>query len=311
MRTTITFLVLLLGAALLGTASADTPPERRLVASRRLAGNGPSDLLNDLLKAVAPALEKKIGHLKFKNYDHHGVKLTNLRTFAFDCSDGCLSGTISDDLKKVSLTVHKFSLRIHSRYKAKKAFITVQGQCDFQLKDSKGSGSGTIASLSPFKLSGVDVKVDVGKIVPSCDGLSGGIINVMVHLFQDKLKHTIEDTAESVIKDVLQGGGAKNSKMTLIESLLAGTGLTNHVGQAMCGVDGESCQSNADCCGNGICVYQRYCGHDCCDNGLNEDDPDWAHHFVSEHLPDYYSEPLVEASPQIDLPSVLAEALGA
>ena len=317
MRRTTRILVLLLGAvlsaALLGGATAgETPPTRRLVGARRLAGNGPSDLFNALLKGVAPALEKEIGHMKFKNYDHKGVKLTNLRTFDFDCSDGCLSGKISDDLKSVSLSVHKFSLRIHSRYKAKKGFITVQGQCDFQLKDTKGSGGGTISSLSPFKLSGVHVDVDVGKIVPSCGGLSGGIVNVMVHLFQDKIKHTIADAAENAIKDVLQGGGGKKH-MNLFESLLAGIGLTNNVGQPMCGVDGESCSSNADCCGNGICVYQRYCGHDCCDNGANEDDPDWAHHFVSEHLPDYYSDPVTspfEEAPQVDLSLVIAEALG-
>ncbi len=221
--TTTRLLVLLLGAvlgaALLGGASADAPaPARRLVGARRLAGNGPSDLFNALLKDVAPELEKKIGHMKFKDYKHKGVKLTNLRTFDFDCSDGCLSGKISDDLKSVSLSVHKFSLRIHSRYKAKKWPVTLQGQCDFQLKDTKGSGGGTVASLSPFKLSGVHVDVDVGKLVPSCHGLSGGIINVMVHLFQDKIKHAIADAAESAIKDVLQGGGGK---MTLFESLLA------------------------------------------------------------------------------------------
>ena len=131
--TTTRLLVLLLGAvlgaALLGSASADAPaPTRRLVAPRRLAGNAPSDLFNALLKDVAPALEKEIGHMKFKNYDHGGVKLTNLRTFDFDCSDGCLSGKISNDLKSVSLSVHKFSLRIHSRYKAKKGWITLQGE---------------------------------------------------------------------------------------------------------------------------------------------------------------------------------------
>ena len=215
-------LFLLLGTlcTLLGGARADAP-KRQLIAARRLAGNGPSDLFNALLKDVAPALEKEIGHMKFKDYDHKGVKLTNLRTFDFDCSDGCLSGKISDDLRSVSLSVHKFSLRIHSRYKAKKGWVTLQGQCDFQLKDTKGSGGGTIASLSPFKLSGVHVDVDVGKIVPSCHGLSGGIINVMVHLFQDKIKHTIADAAENVIKNVLQGGGGKRQSMTLFESLLA------------------------------------------------------------------------------------------
>ena len=252
--TTTRLLVLLLGAvlgaALLGSASADAPaPTRRLVAPRRLAGNAPSDLFNALLKDVAPALEKEIGHMKFKNYDHGGVKLTNLRTFDFDCSDGCLSGKISNDLKSVSLSVHKFSLRIHSRYKAKKGWITLQGECDFQLKDTKGSGGGTIASLSPFKLSGVHVDVDVGKIVPSCHGLSGGVINVMVHLFQDKIKHMIADAAEKAIKNVLQGGGSKKHTMTLFESLLAG-----RVEEESCLSPNQICAYDDDCC-HGICSY--------------------------------------------------------
>ena len=127
-----TVLLLLLGAA--SSAAAEQPPAaRRLVSGRNLGS--PSDFFNDLLKSAAPALEKAVGHMKFKDYDHHGVKLTNLRTFDFDCGDGCLSGSIKG--MRVSIDVHKFSLRLHSRYKAHK-IITVQGECDFQVRRWRG-----------------------------------------------------------------------------------------------------------------------------------------------------------------------------
>ena len=90
---------------------------------------------------------------------------------------------------------------------AKKGWITLQGQCDFQVQDTAGSGSATITSLSPFQLSGVNVNVHVGKLVPSCGGLSGAIINVAVHLFQDKIKGAIENGAEDAIKQILEGHG--------------------------------------------------------------------------------------------------------
>jgi hypothetical protein len=250
--------------------TAPPSPERRLVAGRRraLVGQSPSDMFNDLLKGAAPALEKAIGHMKFDDYDKDGVKLTNLRTFDFDCSDGCLSGSIQG--MRVSVQVHKFSLRLHSRYKAKKGWVTLQGQCDFQIQDMDGKGSAAISSLSPFKLSGVNVNVNVGKLVPSCGGLSGAIINVAVHLFQDKIVKAIKSGAENAIRNVLEGHGdnafsaenaRENGRLALLKAW--------SVDQAQCTGDMQRCHTDEECCNGGSCLWMGGCGSNggnCCDN---------------------------------------------
>ena len=130
---------------------------------------------------------------------------------------------------------------------AKKGWITLQGQCDFQVQDTAGSGSATITSLSPFQLSGVNVNVHVGKLVPSCGGLSGAIINVAVHLFQDKIKGAIENGAEDAIKQVLEGHGT--------DDITSSDSSSNNVG---CLPNGEYCSGSDSCCGS--CGWNGLCG---------------------------------------------------
>lgn len=186
-------------------AATDPATSRNLLNSRRL--NGPSDLLNDLLQDVNQPLIKTLGHLKFKDYNKHGYRLGNLRTFAFDVDGGqLLKGKLSDDLKSVALSVAEFQVRLHSRWKRTSGLWRPGGQCDFQIKDVKAKVSGDIASLSPFRFKNVKVDVQPGRIIPSCDGLAGAIINVAVHLFSDIVMPRLHNTIDKTITQILEKG---------------------------------------------------------------------------------------------------------
>jgi len=197
-------LTLLCCASAAAAATVPATP-RSLINSRRL--NGPSDLLNDLLQDVNDPLVKTLGHLKFKDYKKHGYRLGNLRTFAFDVDGGqLLKGKLSDDLQSVALKVAEFKVRLHSRWKRTSGLWRPGGQCDFQIKDVKATVSGDIASLSPFRFKNVKVDVHPGRIIPSCDGLAGAIINVAVHLFSDIVMPSLHNTIDETIKRILEKG---------------------------------------------------------------------------------------------------------
>jgi hypothetical protein len=282
-------------------AATDGSSSRRLLNGRRL--NGPSDLLNALLQDVNHPLIDTLGHLKFKDYDKHGVKLTNLRTFDFDVDGGqLLKGKLSDDLKSVALSVSEFKVRLHSRWKRTQGIWKPGGQCDFQIKNVKAKVSGDIASLSPFRFKNVKVDVQPGTIVPSCDGLAGAIINVAVHLFDDlvmpqmhkiidqKITQTLEKgTGQSLLEQRLEQRLSSSSSTAddFIADVLSSLHLPSppHAAETQCLPNGEYCSNSDPCCGT--CSWGT-CGDSTDEKEIQGDDLS-SHAASSEFITDVLS----------------------
>ncbi len=89
----------------------------------------------------------------------------------------------------------------------------------------------------------MQVDVNVGKLVPSCSGIAGAVVNVAVHLFQDKIVDAIKNAAESAIRSALEGHGVRT------------LGSPSSVG---CLPNGEYCSGGDPCCGS--CGWNGLCG---------------------------------------------------
>lgn len=286
-RTRTNILAAALALLCVTAAATDGSSSRRLLNGRRL--NGPSDLLNALLQDVNRPLIKTLGHLKFKDYDKSGVKLTNLRTFDFDVDGGqLLKGTLSNDLKSVALSVSEFKVRLHSRWKRTHGIWRPGGQCDFQIKNVHAKVSGDIASLSPFRFSNVKVDVQPGTIVPSCDGLAGAIINVAVHLFDDLVMPQLHDIIDKDITQILEKGTGQSLLEQRLEQRLSSSSSSStadefiadvlsplhlpsppHAAETQCLPNGEYCSNSDPCCGT--CSWGT-CGDSTDEKEVQDDD---------------------------------------
>eukprot|EP00039_Didymoeca_costata_P020657 m.342035 g.342035 ORF g.342035 m.342035 type:complete len:475 (+) comp20830_c0_seq1:103-1527(+) len=187
MKAILTFVALALIAS---SGSAATTGAILSVSQKGLSG-----WLNDFESTIKNILND----LKIPDVDKDGLKLFDMHTFDFD---GDFSESLSSD-KGIELS-SSFKIRLHMHYDYHNGIIHTGGECDFQLKGAELSVSAVLeGDNGKLKLGNTDADVSAKELEPSCDGVSGAIINVIVKLFNSEISDELGKLGKTAILQAL------------------------------------------------------------------------------------------------------------